>query len=423
MSKFAHMADIHLGAQRDPTMQRLEMECLQRAMQKCIEIGVDFVLISGDLFHMGLPDLAVVNEAARELMKVRDAGIPIYAIYGSHDYSPTVTSIIDLLETTRTLVKISKYESKKGKLRLRVFEDKETGAKLTGISARRIGLESKYYEKLDREALENEDGFKIFAFHSGLSEFRPPHLREMDTVPISNFPKGFSYYAGGHIHDKGQFELPGYKNVAFPGALFTGHRGRDLEATAKGEGRGFYVVTFDEEVEDIEFIEVGGFDGVFFEYDATGKNSTQAEKELQDRVEGLEVDDKVVVLKVFGELSGGKTSDVNIPGIKANLLDRGALYVYTNRHGLTSREFTAIRVAGEDTQSIERKLLRENIGAVEVETTALKGEKGAALATELLKVLRQDVKTNESKKDYQERMAVSALKTLGLEDMLEVGTS
>ena len=50
------------------------------------------------------------------------------------------------------------------------FTDPKTGAKITGISARKVGLESKVYEKLDKKRLEHEKGFEIFAFHSGITE-------------------------------------------------------------------------------------------------------------------------------------------------------------------------------------------------------------------------------------------------------------
>jgi hypothetical protein len=40
---------------------------------------------------------------------------------------------------------------------------------------------------LDSEDLERLSGFKIFAFHIGLDEFKPEYLRQMDTVSISSY--------------------------------------------------------------------------------------------------------------------------------------------------------------------------------------------------------------------------------------------
>ena len=418
MNKFAHMADIHLGAHREPVLQEIEMRVFSAAMDKCIEIGVDFILVSGDLFHLGVPDLGVVNEALKKIRKVQDAGIPIYVIYGSHDYTPTGTSVIDLLHTAGMVTKVVNWRMEDGKLKLDFFEDPKTGAKLAGISARKIGLESRYYEILDRENLEKEGGFKIFAFHSGLTEFKPTILADMETVPISNFPKGFDYYAGGHIHERGEFKLPGYERVVFPGPLFTGH-GRDIEATAKGEKRGFYLVSFDDEVRSVEFVPIHGFDGVWFEYDADGKNSAMAGSELQGELDEVPVQDKIVVLKVKGELSGGKPSDIDFAGIRTKLLERGAICVFLNRHGLASREYAAIKVAGDDPSVIESKLFGENIGTVRVAEEGLKGDKGVSVAIELLKALRQEQKGNELKAEYLERMVENGIETLRLGKILE----
>ena len=303
--RFAHMADIHLGAHREPALRQLEMRVFNEAMDRCMTRKVDFVLISGDLFHVGIPDLEIVNEAVRKMRTLREAGITIYAIYGSHDYNPSSTSIIDIIETTGLLTNISKWKIVDGKIELRVFEDSPTGAKLCGISARKMGLEAKHYELLDKKSLEKLSGFKIFSFHSGITEFKPDYLSEMETIPISYLPKGFDYYAGGHIHQRGEFSLPGYERVVFPGPLFTGY-GKDIETTSRGERRGFYEVEFDERVRRVAFVPMESFGGAYLEYDATGKNAAEAWSQLQRDVEALDVDGKVVALKIKGELSGGR---------------------------------------------------------------------------------------------------------------------
>jgi DNA repair protein SbcD/Mre11 len=413
MKKFAHMADLHLGAHREPALRRLEMKVFYEAVDLCVARKVDFVLISGDLFHVGIPDLSIVNEAIRKMRELQRAGIPIYAIYGSHDYNPSSTSIIDIIETTGLLTNISKWKEVRGKLELEVFEDQKTGAKLCGISARKMGLESKHYELLDKESLEKQGGFKIFAFHSGITEFKPDYLSEMETIPISYLPKGFDYYAGGHIHQRGEFSLPGYGRVVFPGPLFTGY-GKDIELTARGERRGFYEVEFDDKVRKVTFVPMESFGGAYLEYDATGKNGLEAASEIQERVEALEVADMVVALKIRGELSGGKASDIDFAGLRARLMERGALFVYLNRHGLTSKDYVVTRQAGEDPASIETRTFEEGIGTVKVAAESLRAEKGVQIAKRLLGTLRQGSKGDESKKAYIERMVEDGETVLGL---------
>lgn len=418
MYKFAHISDCHLGAHRSPILQELEFKAFEKTMDKCLEEKVDFIVISGDLFHSNIPDLGVTNEAVKKMKEVHDKGIPIYLVYGSHDYSPNETSIVDILDSAGLFTKIVKGKVEQGKLKLQFTIDPKTKAKLVGISARKIGIEEKYFEILDRESLEKEDGFKIFVFHSALSEFKPEFLVRMASIPISYLPKGFDYYAGGHIHVRIEEKMSGYEKIVYPGPIFAGYP-RDLEQSAKGEKRGFYIVSFEDEIKDVSFIEILTCDFAYLEYDASYKNPTQVQEDLLEKMQEMPSENRVVLLKVKGELSGGKTSDINFAQIRKVLSQRGALHVNINRFGLTSKEYTSLKVMGEDVTEIENKLLRESIGEVKVSTKALKGEKGTHLASELLSVLRQAQKPNETKKDYEQRILERALEVLQLKGVLE----
>ncbi|MBI3840356.1 MAG: exonuclease SbcCD subunit D [Thaumarchaeota archaeon] len=416
MHKFAHLADAHLGAHREPNLQRLELHSFDAAMAKCVEAGVDFVLICGDLFHVGIPDLGVVDSALKSMMRLQKHGIPIYAIYGSHDYTPNGTSVIDILNTAGILTNLFRPGFSGGGLKLPVFIDEKTGAKLAGISARKIGLESRYYDILDRASLEAEDGFKVFAFHSGITELKPEQLSEMETVGIDMLPRGFDYYAGGHIHQRGEYRLDGHDRIVFPGPLFTGY-GRDLEETAKGERRGFYLVEFDDRVRTQRFVPVDSFAGVFREYDATGRNSGEAGRMISDDLKRVDVDGKLVVIRVYGVLAGGKPSDIDFGAIRAGLVGRGAIHAYINRNSLTSKESSERTAQGLDPAALEKSLLRREVGRVSVSSESLRGERGAETGAELLRLLRQQAKLGESKRDYTARMVGAGKRALGIEGM------
>lgn len=415
MYTFAHIADCHLGANREPVLRNLELSAFKSALDKCMEEKVDFIIVSGDLFHVNIPDLEVTNEAVKKMREVKDKGIPIYVIYGSHDYSPNKTSMIDLLDSAGLIQKIVKGSVEEGKLKLEFFVDPKTGAKLSGISARKAALEKNYFDILDRETLEKEKGFKIFAFHSAITELRPEYLAGMESIPISSFPQNFDYYAGGHIHQQIVNSLPGYEKISYPGPLFAGYS-RDFELSARGEKRGFFIISYGEKVEKIRFIDISICDCVFFEYDASNKNSIEAQEALLEELEKLEVESKLVIIKLKGELSGGKTSDINSIQIKNRLMEKGAIHVRLNRFGLSSKEYTDIKAAGEDSPSIENKLFEDNIGTIEISNDALKGEAGIRLARELLRVVRQEQKLNESKRDYEERLQSGALSVLQIEE-------
>lgn len=419
MPSFAHMADIHLGAHREPILQDLELRAFKLSFDECLRRKVDFILLTGDLFNVGIPDLGLVNEVVRKLRQMKENGIPVYAIYGSHDYTPTGTSIIDILDSAGLIKKITNGDyGPDGVLRLRFTLDAKTGAKLTGLSARKMGLETKLFERLDRRRLEEEKGFKIFAFHTAIEELKPPDLAGIEAIPLAKLPRGFDYYAGGHFHDSSLSHHRGYGPIVFPGALFP-KDSKDLEKTVKGEGRGFFIVSFEKEIEEIERIEVKVFEGSFYEYDASGRKSSEIQGEIMEALKGIPVEGRVVLLKIKGELSQGKTSDIDFQAIRRFLLEKGALFIHLNRQGLTSKEYALSLVPGEDMGSLEERLLKEALSQVTISEERLKGEGGLRLALELLKNLRVEAKPNEAKKDYEARLRRIALEILGLKEVME----
>ena len=86
MGRFAHFADCHLGAWRDPKLKELNLSSFIKALDGCVSEKVDFIIISGDLFDTTLPDLAIVQRTVEKIKEVKDKGIPIYLTYGSHEF-------------------------------------------------------------------------------------------------------------------------------------------------------------------------------------------------------------------------------------------------------------------------------------------------------------------------------------------------
>jgi DNA repair protein SbcD/Mre11 len=430
MYKFAHLADCHLGAQKYSELKELEIKAFKECLDICLEEKVDFIIIAGDLFHSNLPDMGVVKEAVGKLSQVKERGIPVYVNYGSHDFSPNQTSIIDVITESGLLKKlfqgkIVKDESEREKLELNFLVDPKTNIKLTGISGRKMGIDDSYYDILDKTSLEEEDGMKIFVFHTSVKILLPDHLSKMEGIEIKKFPRYFEYYAGGHIHKRVcEDTLQDYGPVTYSGPLFGGYP-RDLEMNAKGEKRGFYIVELNVEnrlnCRNINFKELNLANYAYMEFHADHKNSHELYEELKTKIKEQSkkgnIGDRIVVLKVKGELTGGKTSDINFHEIRKILKESGALHVSINYHGLVSREFTQIRVKGETVEEIEENLLKENIDSLEISRKELGSTGGKELAGRLLKVIRQNPKPNEKKGEYNNRILKESLAVLGLEDI------
>jgi exonuclease SbcD len=416
LPKFAHISDIHLGANTDPALASLELEAFNKTMDRCISEKVDFILICGDIFHVSIPDLQIADHAVQKIKQLNDLNISIYAIFGSHDFTPNGKSIIDILQSADLIKNIAKGQFREEKVTLNFTIDPKTGAKLVGIFGRKGGLDKEYYQILDRESLEKEDGFKIFAFHACLDEFKPEYMLPAESLPISNLPKGFNYYAGGHVHERMKKTLIDYPNVIFPGTLF-GSQPRDHEASGRGEKRGFYIVEFEDKIKEIKFIPINVCEFLYEEFNLDPMNPNEAEKYLTNKFETLDVKDKIVMLKVSGELSSGKISDIDFSRLKRQLIEKGALKINLNRHNLKSKEFAAIKIAGEDPATIEKRLLQEYLATIKTSQNQLQKEQGLKLAIDLLNTFRQEIKAGESKKDYTERMKELGINLLDLKNV------
>ncbi len=84
---FLHFSDVHLGYQQYGDRERFND--FGRAFLKAVDFAVakqvDFVLISGDLFHKSAIDPPTLLQAVNGIDRLRNAGISVVAIAGNHD--------------------------------------------------------------------------------------------------------------------------------------------------------------------------------------------------------------------------------------------------------------------------------------------------------------------------------------------------
>ena len=431
MPRFAHIADVHLGFQRDEALQAVEQRVFESALQECIDRRVDFVVIPGDLFHVNIPEMRVQKYAFAKFREVHDAGIPVYVVYGSHDFSPVRNSVIDLLAATGYITKVAVQADGDdgdvdGLMRLAFVRDPGTGAKLAGISGLKAGMDEVYYDRLDREALSAEPGFKIFVFHGGYSELRTEKGREGEYMPLSKLPPGFDYYAAGHMHAYRRDEHPddGYPHIVYPGTPFAGYHA-DLEENARGQERYMVLVEFDGAVTGIEPVKIdAGVRYAVIDLHAKDRTAEHVRRELESKVADLDAGGRIVVIRAAGELTVGKPSDVGIRSAVAELKKRGALAVKVSSAQLGSFEAKITGEAAErDRADIERDVFGENIGNVRSTLDELEGERGKDLAERLLSRLVVEKLDGETADAYSRRMLRDALGELGLGGAPRPGTA
>jgi len=413
--RFAHVSDIHLGFQKHESLQKIEREVFEDVIDQCIARKVDFVLIPGDIFHVNIPEMRVQRFAFAGFRRLYEAQIPAYVVYGSHDFSPVSNSVIDLLEETGYLIKaVRAGHNEDGSIRLDFLTDPETGAKIVGLSGLKAGRDKDWYEKMDRESLESESGFKIFLFHGGISDMKADSSADGDHMPLSLLPRGFSYYAGGHMHRFNHREFSDYSHVVYPGTPFAGYHA-DLEENARGQRRGFVIVEFEDVVKSVEFVPIEGSAYEMIEIDANNRRSESVNEELQTRASKIDSGQKIVLVKIHGELTSGKTSDVDVSGARQSIVDAGALAVSISRNQLVSREYSITDAKGADRDEVETNVFRENIGQLRFSQERLLGEDGIGLAKRLLCELGRTRMTNEKKGEYVPRILDNAMSILEID--------
>ncbi|MEK6839569.1 MAG: DNA repair exonuclease [Nanoarchaeota archaeon] len=405
--KFAHFSDCHIGGWREEKLRLLSIQSFAVAVEKCLEEKVDFILIAGDLFNTSVPSIDAIKMVTVGMKKLVDAGVRIYVIPGSHDYSPSGKTMLEVLEKSGLCTIVFKFHE--GKL---TFTLDKTGTKLTGMIGLRGGLEKFDYMKLDRTPLEKEDGFKIFLFHSLITEFKPVDFEMVDSEPLMSLPKNFHYYAGGHPHMVFQRDMrkEGYGLMTYPGPLFPNNF-KELEKLKHG---GFYIVDVDAQQNCIaRHIPVVLKKVVSVVIDAERKHAEGITKEIRNALDKKEIEDAIVTVRVEGCLREGKVSDIPFHDLFARCK---AYLVLKNTYKLASKEFSEITIQQGSVFDVEEEILRQNMKQYPVDFFGKKD--GIVLAKLLMAILDKEKLDGERVGDFEERVLADIVKELDLREVL-----
>ncbi|MGB8933676.1 MAG: DNA repair exonuclease [Candidatus Nitrosopolaris sp.] len=432
MYKFAHITDCHLGAWRNPKLKEINLKVFQQAISICIDEKVDFIAITGDFFDVSVPELDHVKRAVDIMRVATRQGIEIYMIYGSHDFTAVSVSIIDILHSAGLFLKPVEFERINDKIKLKFIQDKKTSLKITGLSGRKTGLDSEYYYMLDRGALESEEGLKIFLFHAPISELTPVDLAHGESIRLSLLPKGFMYYGGGHLHRRIEHKHDeGKSMIVYPGPLF-GSTFTDLEDTAQGERRGFYIISYDNENEitRADFKEVKIVDIIFKIINVNQNTVKQVEDKLNSMIEQMEdLTGKIVLIKITGTLSSGKRSDINFSRFEERLSAKCVLASFINRTNLVSPETSPLKVSAVSIEDIEKKVIKERMASFKIDPAMtdekvknfiqakLISEQGESTANKLLSALKKEKIENETTNDFEKRVIKDGKVVMGLSEL------
>ncbi|MCW4005851.1 MAG: DNA repair exonuclease [Candidatus Bathyarchaeota archaeon] len=293
---FVHTADLHLGyAQYGLEARRQDFDkVFGEIVEKTIELKPDFMIIAGDLFHQARPSNVTLENAIRNFKRLRDAGITVLTVDGSHDSAPnSITgTILNPLDSAGLIYHLPRHKG--------ACWRKKDSCYVYGIPNYRT--RRKTDEMLPAFMKQNKPkpdptAANIFVFHGAvdLPNFKPPYI-EAELSP-ELVPDGFDYYAAGHIHEQ-------FTNKFKTGTLVYSGCTETVSYTEARYTKGFYHVHVNEQgtfqQECIELESPRRF--VVLENDFTGLNSHRITEQAAQMVRDEDAEGAVLIPVLRGVL-------------------------------------------------------------------------------------------------------------------------
>jgi DNA repair protein SbcD/Mre11 len=333
MVKFSHIADVHLGGWKQQPLQDLNFKSFETALEISIKEKVNFVLIAGDLFDTAYPPIETLKRTFLEFRKLKDAKIPCFIIAGSHDYSVSGKTFLDVLEKAGFCKNVAIFEEKNGKIILEPTVHE--GVAIYGYPGKRSSLE---IPDLRRVKFNDAPGmFKIFMLHTTIDKAKGSV--PMDAIETDLLPKA-DYYALGHLHL--DYEKDGF---VYAGPVFPNNF-QELADLQKGR---FYIVDTESQ-KPLRKIDLKIKDVVFVEFEI--KDALRATDIIIYELEKRDLNDKIVLLKIRGELETGKNSDIKFQKIEDFLKQKNAYFMLRNTHDLKQKEIE-LEIEVKESENIE----------------------------------------------------------------------
>lgn len=315
--RFIHIADCHLGGWRQPELRDLNFACFKKVIDIAIGEKVEFVLIAGDLFDSAYPSIETIRDAFQEFRRLNDAGISVFMIAGSHDFSASGKSFLDVLEKAGFAKNVFKPEERNGSIILHPTLYKNIA--IYGYPGKKSGLE---VDEIARMKIDDAPGlYKILMLHTAIRD-------AVKTLPIPAvdeklLPK-VNYTAMGHLHVTYNKDNRVYAGPIFP------NNSSELEEL---KGGSFYIVDTAGKIErrELRLKEV-------LVISLEIKNALTATDDILNELKNYSLGDKIIILKLFGTLDKGKTSDIKFNEIEDYVKKQRAYVLLKSTTKLYSHE-------------------------------------------------------------------------------------
>ncbi len=328
------MGDCHLGGWRQPELKELNFQHFVEAVKRSIKFKPDFVLISGDLFDNSYPPIDTLKQTFEEFRKLKDANIPVFIIAGSHDYSVSGKTFLDVLERAGFCKNVVKYEEKNGKILLEPTIHKNVA--IYGFPGKKSGLE---VDEVERIKLQDSPGlFKILMLHTTIRD-------AIGDIPVKAVDERYlpkvDYLALSHLHINYKKGSTVYSGPLFPNTI------SELEEL---KGGSFFI--YEDGNIKKEQIKIKDVFSIHLEIN----NSLTVTDEIINLLKNESVKDKIVVIRLSGILDRGKISDIDFNKIENNLREKGAYVLLRSTSKLHMAE-SEVKIELTDSEDLESHII------------------------------------------------------------------
>jgi len=403
--KFAHLGDCHLGGWRIPALQELNFESFKKAINICISQKVDFVLIAGDLFDSAYPSIEILKQTFFELKKLKDAKIPVYIIAGSHDYSASGKTFLDVLEKAGFCKNIYNPEEpfsqqpstpqSKTHNPIILNPTLHNQVAIYGYPGKKSSLE---IQDLKNIKLQEAPGyFKILMLHTTLSKAKGN--LPIDSVDESSLPK-VDYYALAHLHIDYQDN-----NFIYSGPIFPNNF-EELEELKQGS---FYLIEINPATQQIKYEKIPIKLKEVEVIDLEIKNSLVATEQIIFELNRRNLEDKIILLKLSGKLETGKPSNINFQQIEEYVKSKNAYAFLKSTSKLISKE-QEVSIKVDNMQEIEETIINK--------FSKENPSKFNEFIPSLIQALSIEKQEDEKTSIFEERLFSEAKKILKIEETL-----
>ncbi|KPG70321.1 metallophosphoesterase family protein [Enterococcus sp. RIT-PI-f] len=193
--RFLHSADLHidrsfeglhlLSEKVKAQLPAINQKVLHHLTNVALTEEVDFVLFAGDTFHQARPSLKVQHDFFTEINRLATAEIPVYMLFGNHDYYDPQRYWFSFPENVHL------FESETVKTIEGVTKHGESYA-ISGFSYQHPWIEM---DKVPTFPARKAVDYHIGMYHGDQAgtRYAPFSVSEMKH-------KGYDYWALGHIH-------------------------------------------------------------------------------------------------------------------------------------------------------------------------------------------------------------------------------